>query len=201
MSKLEDAKYNSNRPIILIAEYISKKATEELKERVINYLDTAGNVFIKCNELIIFIEGQKKAKKGKTNQSRAFQEAGLKIIFQLLYKAENLQYSYRRIAEKGDVSIGSNSNVMAELEELNYLLKTGDKLFLDKGYQQQWRDINTRINDGYILWGGEPGGAILTKNLRLEKFTIFTDLDLSEVARLLNLVSSENGEIEILQKI
>ena len=65
MSKLEDAKQYSNRPIILIAEYISKKATEELKERKINYLDTAGNAFIKCNELIILIEGQKKAKKAE----------------------------------------------------------------------------------------------------------------------------------------
>lgn len=230
LSKLEEAKYNSNRPIILIAEYISKKATEELKERGINYMDTAGNAFIKCRELIIFIEGQKKAKKEKINQSRAFQEAGLKIVFQLLYKPENLQYSYRRIAEKADVSIGSVSNVMAELEDLNYLLKTGDKRvlknknellerwivdynqvlrprimrkkmrFLDKDYQQQWRNINTHINDGYILWGGEPGGAILTENLRPEKFTLFTDLDLSEVARSLKLVPSENGEIEILQK-
>lgn len=230
LSKLEDAKYNSNRPIILIAEYISKKATEELKERGINYLDIAGNAFIKCNELIILIEGQKKAKKEKTNQSRAFQEAGLKIIFQLLYKSEHLQYSYRRIAEKADVSIGSVSNVMAELEDLNYLLKTGDKRllknkkellerwivnynqvlrprimrkkmrFLDKDFQQQWKNINTDINDGSILWGGEPGAAILTNNLRPEKFTIFTDLDLSEVASSLKLVPSENGEIEILQK-
>ncbi|WP_227806219.1 type IV toxin-antitoxin system AbiEi family antitoxin [Algibacter lectus] len=48
--------------------------------------------------------------------------------------------------------------------------------------------------------GGEPGGAILTENLRPEKFTLFTDLDLSEVARSLKLVPSENGEIEILQK-
>ena len=230
LSKLEEAKKYSNRPIILIAEYISKKATDELKERNINYIDIAGNTFIRCNELIILIEGQKKGRKGKTNQSRAFQEAGLKIIFQLLCKQEHLQYSYRRIAEKADVSIGSVSNVMAELEDLNYLLKTGEKRvlknkkellerwivdynqvlrprimrkkmrFLDKNFQQQWKNINPQINDGFILWGGEPGGAILTENLRPEKFTIFTDLDLSEVAKSLKLVPSENGEIEILQK-
>ena len=230
LSQVEELGNNSNRPIVLIAEYISKAAAEELKSRGINYIDTAGNAFIKCNDLIIFIEGQKKAKKEKTNQSRAFQEAGLKILFQLLYKPEHLQYSYRRIAEKADVSIGSVSNVMAELEGLNYLLKTGDKRilknkkellerwivdynavlrprivrkrmrFLDKDYQQKWQSINTQINDGCILWGGEPGGAILTENLRPEKFTIFTDLDLSVVAKTLKLVPSETGEIEVLQK-
>ena len=230
MSQLEEMRQHSNRPIILIAEYISKKATEELKERGFNYIDIAGNTFIKYNNLVVFIEGQKKAKKEKTNQSRAFQEAGLKILFHLLYKPEHLQDSYRKIAEKADVSIGSVSNVMAELEELNFLLKTNDKRvlkntsellhrwivefnavlrprilrkkmrFLDEDFQHKWRNINTHINDGFILWGGEPGGAILTENLRPEKFTLFTDLDLSEVARSLKLAPSENGDIEILQK-
>tara|TARA_R110002072_G_scaffold59514_1_gene151486 strand:- start:82530 stop:83531 length:1002 start_codon:yes stop_codon:yes gene_type:complete len=230
MSQLEEMKRNSNRPIILIAEYISKKATEELKERSFNYIDIAGNAFIKCNELVIFIEGQKKTKKEKTNQSRAFQEAGLKILFHLLYKPEHLQDSYRTIAEKADVSVGSVSNVMNELKDLNLLLITSEKRilkntkkllerwiveynevlrprimrkkmrFIDKDYQNQWRNINTHINEGYFLWGGEPGGAILTENLRPEKFTLFTNLDLSEVARSLKLVPSENGEIEVLQK-
>lgn len=230
MSQLEEMKQNSNRPIILIAEYISKKATEELKERGFNYIDIAGNAFIKFNDLVVFIEGQKKAKKEKTNQSRAFQEAGLKILFHLLYKPEHLQDSYRKIAEKADVSIGSVSNVMAELEELNFLLKTNDKRvlkntnellerwivefnavlrprivrkrmrFVDPDGQRNWKQLDTQSNDGVILWGGEPGGALLTNNLRPEQFVIFTDLELSGLAKQFRLVPGENGEIEVLQK-
>jgi hypothetical protein len=230
MSQLEEMKQNSNRPIILIAEYISKKATEELKERGFNYIDIAGNAFIKYNDLVVFIEGQKKAKKEKTNQSRAFQEAGLKILFHLLYKPEHLQDSYRKIAEKADVSIGSVSNVMAELEELNFLLKTNDKRvlkntnellerwivefnavlrprivrkrmrFMDSDGQRNWKQLDTQSSDGVILWGGEPGGALLTNNLRPEQFVIFTDLELSGLAKKFRLVPGENGEIEVLQK-
>lgn len=230
MSQLEEMKQNSNRPIILIAEYISKKATEELKERGFNYIDIAGNAFIKFNDLVVFIEGQKKAKKEKTNQSRAFQEAGLKILFHLLYKPEHLQDSYRKIAEKADVSIGSVSNVMGELEELNFLLKTNDKRvlkntnellerwivefnavlrprivrkrmrFVDPDGQRNWQQLNTQSDDGVILWGGEPGGALLTNNLRPEQFVIFTDLELSDLAKQFRLVPAENGEIEVLQK-
>jgi hypothetical protein len=230
LAQLENIKKNSNRPIILIAEYISKRATEELKERGINYLDIAGNAFIKCKELLIFIEGQKKAKMEKTNQSRAFQEAGLKIVFHLLHKTEHLQDSYRKIAEKADVSIGSVSNVMAELEELNFLLKTNDKRvlkntnellerwivefnavlrprivrkrmrFVDPDGQRNWQQLDTQSNEGVILWGGEPGGALLTNNLRPEHFVIFTDLELSVIAKKLRLVPGENGEIEVLQK-
>lgn len=230
MSQLEEMKQNSNRPIILIAEYISKKATEELKERGFNYIDIAGNAFIKFNDLVVFIEGQKKAKKEKTNQSRAFQEAGLKILFHLLYKPEHLQDSYRKIAEKADVSIGSVSNVMGELEELNFLLKTNDKRvlkntdellerwivefnavlrprivrkrmrFMDPDGQRNWKQLNTQSDDGVILWGGEPGGALLTNNLRPEQFVIFTDLELSDLAKQFRLVPAENGQIEVLQK-
>ena len=230
LSQLEDKKRNSNRPIILIAEFISKNASEELKDRNINYIDVAGNAFIKHDNLVIFIAGQKKIKKEKTNQSRAFQEAGLKILFHLLYKPEHLQDSYRKIAEKADVSIGSASNVMAELEDLNFLLKTNDKRvlknttellerwivefnavlrprvvrkrmrFVDSDTVRNWRKLDTYSTEGVILWGGEPGGAILTNNLRPEQFVIFTDLELSALAKKLCLVPGENGEIEVLQK-
>lgn len=230
LSQLEEMKNNSSKPLILIAEYISKKATEELKERNINYIDVAGNAFIKFRDLVIFVDGQKNTKKDKTNHSRAFQETGLKILFHLLDKPNHLQDSYRRIADQADVSIGSVSNVMAELEELNYLLKTNEKRvlkntsellerwvveynavlrprilrkrmrFIDPDHLKNWRSINIHTQDGAILWGGEPGGAILTENLRPELFTVFSDLELSQIANKLRLVPSEKGTIEILQK-
>lgn len=230
LSQLEELNNNSSRPIILIAEYISKKATQELKERGINYIDVAGNAYIKHEDSAIFIEGQKNTKKDKTNQSRAFQETGLKIIFHLLNKPENGQDSYRRIAEQADVSVGSVSNVMAELETLNFLLKTNDKRvlknktelverwvvdynatlrprilrkrmrFIDQEHLRNWQNIDLNTENGSILWGGEPGGAILTKSLRPEQFTIFTDLELPIVANKMRLVPSEEGNVEVLQK-
>ncbi|SRX76310.1 type IV toxin-antitoxin system AbiEi family antitoxin [Aequorivita antarctica] len=230
LAQLEEIKNDSNRPIVLIAEYISKKATQELKERGINYIDVAGNAYIKYKDLAIFVEGQKTTKKDKTNQSRAFQETGLKILFHLLNNPEHLQDSYRVIAEQANVSIGSVSNVMAELEELHYLLKinnerilknTSDLLerwvvdfnavlrprilrkrmrFIDPEQLKNWRNIDIHSQNGFILWGGEPGAAILTESLRPEEFTVFTNLELSEVASKLHLIPSEDGNIEILQK-
>lgn len=230
LNQLEELKNNSDRPVVLIAEYISKKAKQELKERGINYIDVAGNAFIKHKDLAIFVEGQKTTKKDNTNQSRAFQETGLKIIFHLLNNPKNLQDSYRRIAEQANVSIGSVSNVMAELEALNYLLKTNEKRvlknktellerwvvdfnatlrprilrkrmrFIDQEHLRNWRTIDLHSENGFILWGGEPGGAILTDSLRPEQFTVFTDLDLSFVANKLRLVPSEEGTVEVLQK-
>jgi hypothetical protein len=119
---------------------------------------------------------------------------------------------------------------MAELEELNYLLKTNDKRvlknttdllerwvvdfkavlrprilrkrmrFIDQDQLKNWRNINLYTENGSILWGGEPGGALLTESLRPEQFTVFTDLELSEVASKLHLIPSEDGKVEILHK-
>lgn len=130
LSQLEKIRNRSNKPIILIAQYISKEAANQLKEREFNYVDIAGNAFVKKDDLVIYIEGQKRRTATLTNQSRAFQEAGVKIIFHLLSESDNLQDSYRTIAQKVGVSLGSVSNVMAELEELNYLIKTKDKRVL-----------------------------------------------------------------------
>ena len=230
LSQLEELQQQSQWPIIVIADFIAKDATKILKERNINYIDTSGNAYINHNDLAIFIEGQKTMKKVRTNQSRAFQESGLKILFYLLINLEHLQEPYRKIAEKVDVSLGSVSQVMVELEDLNYLLKSEKKRrlknrkkllehwmvefnavlrpriirkrmrFLDKNYQNTWRNINLHSKQGTILWGREPGAAILTGNLRPEQFTIFTDLELATVAKQLQLVPSDDGEVEILQK-
>jgi hypothetical protein len=72
--------------------------------------------------------------------------------------------------------------------------------FVDPDTNRNWKNLETQSNDGIILWGGEPGGALLTDNLRPEKFVIFTDLELSVLAKKLRLVPGENGEIEVLQK-
>lgn len=226
LSQLEEMRNKNNRPIIFISQYISKEAASQLKERGFNYIDTAGNAFIKSNDVVIYIEGQKRRSAELTNQSRAFQEAGVKIIFYLLSESENLQHSYREIAENVGVAIGSVSNVMAELEELNFLMKTKDKRVLKNKTEllERWmiaynavlrpRIVRNKmrftndeaenkwqtLNNGDTLWGGEPGGALLTDYLRPEKFTIFTNNDLPTIARSLNLVPDKNGNVEILQK-
>lgn len=230
LSQLQQLKQKSELPIIVIADFISKNATQALKDSGINYIDTAGNAFVKHKDLVFLIEGQKKVNKERTNQPRAFQEAGLKVLFHLLSNPEHLQDSYRTIAEKANVSLGSVSHVMAELENLNFLLKTKNNRILKNKKEllerwiveynavlrprivrkrmrfiksddiRDWRAINTHADNGVILWGGEPGGALLTGNLRPEKFTVFTDLELAEVAKTLRLVPDQNGAVEVLQK-
>lgn len=230
ISQIEQIEQSSRRPILLVSKYIAKSAIHEFKKRKINFIDTAGNALIRQGSVFILIEGQKVRSKEKTNQSRAFQEAGLKIIFTLLSAPQNLQLSYRGIAESADVSIGSLSNVMRELEDLNYILRTNNRKilknqedllerwviayndvlrprivrkrmrFIHPEKSKSWEEITDQELSNPIFWGGEPGAALLGSHLRPEKFTIYTNNELPELAKALKLVPDQEGNVEILKQ-
>jgi hypothetical protein len=228
-TRLDELKAKTKRPTLIIAKYITSDVALELRENGINYLDVAGNCFIKYQELLLHIMGQKVHKKEKTNQAKAFQEAGIKIIFNLLSNPDNLQLSYRELAELADVSIGSVSNVMTELEEQNFILKTKLKRVLKNktallerwvvAYQdvlrprlvkkqmrfikpdavQTWRNLHLNNDEGVTLWGAEPAAALLTNQLVPEKFCIYTTESWQIPGQDIGLVPDPNGKVEILQ--
>ena len=228
-ARLDELKAKTKRPTLIIAKYITSDVALELRENGINYLDVAGNCFIKYGELLLHIVGQKVHKKEKTNQAKAFQEAGIKIIFNLLSNPDNLQLSYRELAELADVSIGSVSNVMTELEEQNFILKTKLKRVLKNkpallerwvvAYQdvlrprlakkrmrfirpdlsKTWKEITFDNQSEITLWGGEPAAAILTNQLIPEVFTIYSTQSWQYIGDEMAFVPDPNGKIEILQ--
>lgn len=230
LSQLESIRKDAKKPLIFVAEYISKSAADQLRKNGFNYIDVAGNASIHTDDLAILIEGQTRKVKRRTNQSRAFQEAGLKIIFHLLRSPVNIKHSYRKIANEVDVSLGSVSNVMAELENLNFVLKTKDRRviknkskllerwvvdynanlkprilrstmkFVQANGEKNWQDMDLSIFQGELLWGGEPAAAVLTGKLRPDKFTLYSNLELPGIARALSLVPDSAGNIEVLQK-
>jgi len=229
LTRLEQLDTLTHRPTLVIGKYIALDVAHELKENGINYLDVAGNCYIKNKDLIIYVIGQKVQRKEKTNQTKAFQEAGIKIIFNLLSNPVNLQLSYRELAGLADVSIGSVSNVMKELEDQNFILKTKLKRVLKNkptllerwviAYQdvlrprlvkkqmrftkieaaKSWQQLALDQEESITLWGGEPAAAMLTNQLTPEKFCIYTSESWQSIGQDLGLVPDIDGNIEVLQ--
>jgi len=229
LSEIDAIKEKTNRPVILAARYIAQEIAIELRELGINYIDIAGNAHINEGEIFVLISGQKTQYQEKTNQARAFQEAGIKLIFNLLNNPENLQLSYRELAELANISIGSVSNIMQELEGMNFILKTSSKRilkntpdllnrwiiaygdilrprilkkrmrFTDKDHSSNWRTLEIQELEFNNLWGCEPAAAILTRQFSPAKYTIYTDGNWQSISRELKLIPDEDGEIEILQ--
>jgi len=227
-AQLKEIEQKTKKPLVVIAKFIANDIAKEFKEKGINYIDVAGNGFIKQGNILIFVSGQKAQIAQKTNQARAFQEAGIKLIFNFLSDPKNLMLSYRELAEKTGIAIGSVSNIIRELEDIHFILKTERKRvlknkpellnrwviayndilrpklfkrkmrFADKNRYVKWRDV-LQVNDkGAFLWSGEPAGAIYTNYLKPAAFTIYTDKNWQECAKLFNMVPDENGDIEIM---
>jgi hypothetical protein len=223
LAQLKELETKSSRPVIIIAKFIASNIAQEFKERAINYLDVAGNAFIKKDDLFIYVAGQKAQKAKNTNQSRAFQQTGIKLIFSLLTRSDNLQLSYRELAEQTGIATGSVSNILKELEDLNFILKTDTKRilknkpellnrwivayqdvlrprllkrkmrFADKAKYINWKKLLQNQTDNAILWSGEPAAALITNYL-----TIYTTISWQECAKLFEMIPDENGDIEIL---
>jgi hypothetical protein len=227
-NEIENLKQKTKKPIIAIAKFIAIDIARELKEKKINYIDRAGNAFIKQGELLIYITGQKPEKPANFNQSRAFQESGIKLIFQLLTQPDDLQLSYRNLAEKTGIALGSVSIIMKELDDLRFVVKTKNNRYLKNKKEllerwilayndvlrprllkkrfrfstneayNKWQDLPLNVISGRNFWGGEPGASILTKQLQPQDFTIYTDGGWQSIASALKLIPDNEGDVDIL---
>ena len=212
---------------IFIAKYISADTAKTLKSLRINYLDTSGNCYIQTKDFLIYVSGQKVQRKQKTNQAKAFQESGIKLLFQLLSNPDNLQLSYRKLAELADISVGSVSNIIKELENEHFILKTKTKRILKnkpdllerwiiayhdvlrprllkkqmrfskKETLSDWKSLSLK---GKGLWGEESGASLLTNQINPETFTIYTSENWQSLSTALGLIPDVTGNVEVLQQ-
>lgn len=221
LSKFQELDNNKNW--LLVVDYLAKDVAEVLQQQNYNYIDVAGNAHIKVGELFIFIEGKKKKSKEKKNQSRAFQEAGLKLLLLLISDPQSLQTSYRELADKTGISLGSVSNIFTELKATGFLLTTNNKrvlknrdVLLDrwvvayneilkprmlrKKYRLANEDhnfINANTAEFGFIWGGEAAAGIITNYLKSDQYIIYYDEDLPTLVRNLRFIPDNNGNIEV----
>lgn len=227
LSNLKEISRENNLPIILVTKYIPTEIAKEYVSEGINYLDIAGNCNIKQNNLFILIEGKKIEKTPKINQSRAFQEAGIKLVFQFLVDPQRTQLTYRELSRLANISLGSVGIIMQELIELNYILKTKqtNKLknakelinrwtvayhdvlrprifkkqmrFIRTESYNNWKEIDLDQTNGPAFWGGEPGAHLLNSYLHPGIYTMYTERNWQSF-KALELVPDEKGNVEIL---
>ena len=228
LQQLKDTSREENLPVLLITKYIPSTIAKSFVEEGINYIDAAGNCNIQHNSILLIIEGKKIERLSKTNQPRAFQEAGIKLIYCLLVNPENIHKSFRELSELSQISLGSVSTIIQELVDLKFLLKTKNKKvlknkkdllkrwviayndvlrpklfvkrmnFMNKSEYSNWSSLNLSSVSKKTLWGGECAAGILTQNLTPANFTIYTDATWQSLGKSLKLVPDDNGKIEIL---
>ena len=229
LQQLKEASREENLPVLLITKYIPSAIAKSFVEEGINYIDAAGNCNIQYNSILLIVEGKKIERLPKTNQPRAFQEAGIKLIYCLLVNPDNINKSFRELSELSKISLGSVSTIVQELVESKFLLKTKNKKvlknkmdllkrwviayndvlrpklfikrmnFINKSEYSNWSSLDLSSVSEKTVWGGECAAGIITKNLTPANFTIYTDTTWQSLGKSLKLVPDDNGKIEILR--
>lgn len=213
--------------LIIVTEYIFPAIAAEFREKGIQYMDTAGNIYI--NQLPLYIEriGRKPKEIPRRNKKKRFlKPAGMQLVYTLLCNPGIENLPYRELAGKADVANGTVGWVMNDLKELGFLLDKKDERRLIKKdellmrwveeYPLQlknkkiigrytteqtdwWKEVQTDYPD--ITWGGEVAANILTGFIRPQNKTIYIKGNAHNILiAKYKLKKDEDGEIEILNK-
>lgn len=131
----------STKPVLLVAKYVSPPVAEQLKELNIAFIDSVGNAYFNQPELLIYINSRTREKElGTSKTSILFQSSGLKLIFALLSIPGSENRTFRELAEMSGLSLGSISEIFANLQRDNYLVsrKEGRLLLRKDKLLQRW---------------------------------------------------------------
>lgn len=226
LHQVKDDLKQCNTPGLLVTSYLTLELARCCKALDLPFMDTAGNAFLKADDLLILIIGQKPdpSTLRKERPMRAFDRSGLKVVFAWLSKPELLQASYREVAKTAGVSPATVGWVLDNLKEhgfmvedrqgkrrwidpqrameawcMNYPLRLRDKLHL-KRYrapnEDWWQEAHPEQFGA--CWSGEVAADKLLGDLAPKTATLYCQGDRKAFLNAHRLRLDPDGSIEIL---
>lgn len=211
---------------LLITDYVSPPLADKLRQHGAAFIDTAGNAYLNRPPALVWVKGQRPAEKPSApTAGRAFQAAGLQMVFALLCRPEWVSLPYREIATLAGVAHGTVGNVMddliaagyvVELERTNRRLRNIHRLLdtwveayartlrpkqLLGRYRAPNRDWWLGLDTGkyQTQFGGEPAAAQLDNDLRPGVVTLYARQIPNRLLVDMRLRTDPAGEVEIRQ--
>lgn len=214
-------------PTALVSPYINPSQAEKLRDLGVEFFDAAGNVFLKQEGLHVFVSGRK-ARDSNTRESRparAFNATGSRLIFALLCNPGLEEKTYRQLATEAGISLGTVNWIISDLKSLGYLVdnKQGRRIQNRKELLKRWvaaypEQLRPKLLIGRFhkegaqdwwkkaelppeaFWGGEIGAALITRHLRPEAVTIYSETNLARLQAQQALRRDTIGETELLRR-
>lgn len=205
---------NLHRDTLLITPSLSNAMCGQCRELDIQFIDHAGNCYLRQPGLFVFISGEKDHTKTKPAATRGLTPAALRVVLAVLTIPSILNSNVRRIAEAASISHGAAGAALVMLEEMGLFTSagTGRRLL---AMPDRWLDVWTegylgrirpklekrrmsapfpitaileRVQPEMNEWalGGEAAAAWLDMGLKPGALTLYIDLDDPSVLR--NLV-------------
>jgi hypothetical protein len=211
----------------LVSAYVNPSQADKLRQLGIEFFDAAGNACFQQKGLRVFITGRKpQTTKSLGRPARAFNPTGSRLVFALLSQPGLENRSYREVAKEAGISLGAVNWIMNDLKSLGHLPDFGARgrrlvnrkeLFKRwiSAYPEQlrpkliigrfrtrhahdwWRKVQLPSD---AFWSGEVAAQLLTRYLRPEKVTIYSESNLPKLQAQYGLQRDPNGDIELLRR-
>lgn len=210
-------------PPLLVAPYITREVGQRCRQLHLPFIDTAGNAYFERPGLLVYVIGNNKPAELRQDHFRALNPTGLQIAFALVCQPTLVQTTYREIAARAGVALGSVGPVMKDLETRGYLRFQREpkrKLLDPKRMIEEWvihypvtlrpklnprrfRADTERLQQADLLhqnayWGGEPAAEKLTRYLKPAYFTIYAREPIAKLIAAGRMRADPIGNVEIL---
>jgi len=216
-------------PLLVVADQLFPKIKEELRKHEIAYLETNGNVWLKYDKGIYWIDFHKTPPEEKQQVNRAFTKTGLKVVFNILNDERLINLPYREIAKRAGIALGNVNYIMNGLKGKDFLLKLNKNTYkltnkqelvntwISKYGEKLKPDLeigtfrflkqedffnwkNLPLKIGKTWWGGEPGGDLYTNYLKPAILTLYTTEERNELIKNYRLIPDPVGNVKIYRK-
>lgn len=216
-----------HRSAALVSMYVNPSQADKLRQLGIEFFDAAGNASFQQKGLNVFIAGRKpQAPKSLGRPARAFNPTGSRLVFTLLCQPGLENKSYREMAKEAGISLGAVNWIINDLKSLGHLVDfgaRGRRLVNRKELLKRWTSAYPeQLRPKLILgrfktehahnwwqkadlppdafWGGEVAGKLLTKYLRPETVTIYSESNLPKLQVKHRLQRDPTGAVELLRR-
>lgn len=211
----------------LVTRHINPSQAEKLRQLGIEFFDTAGNAFLASKGLYVFVSGRRsQTAKLPVRTARAFNPTGSRLVFALLCQPGLEKKPYRELARAAGISLGAVDWIMRDLKSLGHLADRGSrardlvnkKQLLKRwvtAYPEQLRPkvlmgrFSRQSDDDWWLktslpsdafWGGEVGAKLLTRYLKPQTISIYSESPLTKFQAQKRLRKDPKGQIELLRR-
>lgn len=189
---------------ILVAPYLTPDLAVHCRQKLdLNFIDTAGNAYVRAPGLFVFVRGERAPAHRATAIGRrgGGTTTALRVVFALLCKPELVNAPYRDIVAGANVALGAVGWVFFDLQQRGYITggrrKRNRRLLERARLLDEWATnfpikLRPKLNprrfhapdpgwwqearlEAGARWGGEVAAARLTNYLKPAAYTIYLD--------------------------
>lgn len=209
---------------LIITDYVNPRQAERLKNAGVEFLDCCGNGYLNQPPFYYYVTGHRPAKlvSPGNRRPRLFNKSGLRVVYALLCEQKLVSGTFREIAARAGVSLGTLHIVLKDLEAAGFLVTLpggGRSLVRTRHLVDRWvtaypeglrpklargtfscatfADLITQDLPAGFFWGGDVAARRLTGTPRPETGIIYCQTAPEALIKEKRLYRDPAGNIDL----